>query len=752
MNSIGFGLERIGLAAMQYPRWFFSFILAVTIAAVFFALSITFNGSVTGVLPKSSTNFIAYEKQKSEYGNFSRDVAVIVRSPRLHAADGLDDLRNLQLDLSLSEGVRSAVSIMALPVFNSQVGEFETFFPAEFEDDEQAKALMERLLATYPQAQSLFSGDENAAMILVALDLDADAGNDKEAFRVFDQLRTAVAEVAPEDFEIFYAGLTPIGLTILDTLLNDQAKLTIFGLILGAGIAILFFRSVVAALFCAVPPLLTAIWAIGFFGVTGVSITYMTTILPTLALVLAYADGIVLFHRWNRMNRDGVQDKSQIKQNLRKAILKVGPASALTSLTTAFALSSFALSTSEALVEFAWVGIVLVSFAFISVIVSVPVLGLVMIKFGWISTGGRTSSPFRFGHYAVSIYQSAPKAIACIALLIVGSMFYVHADLEPDYRVTDLLPRGSASLEAEGMANDVFGGRSLVFFSIPTAEPGGITSQDNRERLQMVTDRLQKQYGDDFVYSIKIMWDEENAVTEQLISEKISDAPDFAKQGYLSKDGEKMLVSLRIPSSQSISETQILLDEFPKALGDLEFYDDIVVTGFPVLLATEFSEMINELRRNLLVAAFLGVVLIGIATRSAVFALYVAIPNLFPILFVEAIIYFSFGRIGVTEVVALTLAFGIAIDNAVHLINSFRNQPSGTMEERLRDAVEEVAPALGASTLIICAGTATALTSTLPILTTIGSLIMATLIIALATNLILLPANILALGNKRIKS
>lgn len=206
-----------------------------------------------------------------------------------------------------------------------------------------------------------------------------------------------------------------------------------------------------------------------------------------------------------------------------------------------------------------------------------------------------------------------------------------------------------------------------------------------------------------------------------------------------------MLVSLRVPSSQSISETKAMLEQIDATLDGLAFRDEVQVTGFPVLLATEFSDMINELRRNLIIAAMLGILLIGLATRSMLCAAVVAVPNLFPILFIEMCIYFQIGSISVTEVVALTLAFGIAIDNAVHVINVFQAQAGLGLDvrTRLRNAVVEVAPALSASTLIICSGTAIGLTSALPILITISGLIVATLAIALFTNLIILPANIL---------
>jgi len=751
ITSIGFGLERIGLVAMARPVVFAVGLFAFTLFSIFNMLSVTFNGSVTGVLPKKSESFVAYEAQKRDFRNFSRDVAIIVRSPRLITAEGLADLRDFQLDMSLASGVTNAISVMAAPAFNEEIGEFETYFPNDIQSDEEAALLVEKLSENFPQAHSLISTDVNAAVVLISLDLRQDDGNDAMIFDLFRGIQADAAELAPDDFELLYAGLTPIGLTILETLLTDQTRLTLFGLLLGAIIAVVFFKSFTAALFCALPPLLTAIWAIGFFGLTGVSVTYMTTILPTLALVLAYADGIVLFHRWNKMNRDGGGGKEQITANLREAVLRVGPASALTSLTTGFALSSFAFSSSEALVEFAWVGVILVLFAFLTVIISVPVLGTALIRLGWISTGTRTSSPFRLGALASHIYESSAKLIAGGALIVVGLMFFLHAELEPDYRITDLLPRGSSTLEAETFSNEVFGGRSLIFFSIPVVGDDGMSNHKNRQRLEEITTLLSEPFGNDKIYSIEALWRGKSPSQTQIIGEKINTVTGAARQGYISNDGRKMLVSLRVPSSQSISETQVVLDDIHKRLAVLSFYPDITVTGFPVLLATEFSEMINELRRNLLIAAGLGVLLIGFATRSLWLAAMVAVPNLFPILFVEAIIYFSIGQIGVTEVVALTLAFGIAIDNAVHVINVYRAQSeeNGTVEERLRFAVAEVAPALAASTMIICAGTAVALTSSLPILTTIGGLIIATLVIALATNLIILPANILALSKNR---
>ncbi len=385
MKGLGFGLERIGVAALRHPLVFSILLVIVTTIAAIGIPSVKFNGNVISVVPQQSINFKNYDKQKRDVRNFSRDVAVIIKSPRIKTASGLEDLRYMQLELAITDGISSAISLFSIPDPDPATGELRQFFPNQIEDDVEAQALLERLIKDYPQASSLISEDQNIVLLLVALDLGINSGNDAQAFAAFENLKKSVEASAPKDFEIYYSGLTPIGLTILDTLINDQVRLTLLGLGFGALIAMLFFRSIVAAFVCAVPPMLTAVWSIGMFGIFGIPITYLTTILPTLALVLAYADGIVLYHRWNKLNcLPNSSGNIDIRANLKEAVLKIGPASALTSLTTAFAISSFALSSSEALAEFAWIGVILVIFAFLAVIVGVPVLGIWLMKIGLI--------------------------------------------------------------------------------------------------------------------------------------------------------------------------------------------------------------------------------------------------------------------------------------------------------------------------------------------------------------------------------
>jgi len=749
MRSIGFGLESLGIRALAHPIIYTAFLLILTLCFVAFIPSVKFNGNVLSVVPKESQNFKNYAKQKSQFRNFDRDIAIIVKSPRLKTASGLEDLRFMQLEMAVTDGIAGAVSVFSLPVPDEKSGALVQYFPNLIEDDEHAASLVSELIKKFPQARSLISHDKDAAVLLVSMDIGVDVGNDARVFEAFTEMRDAVKASAPDDFELYFSGLTPIGLTILETLISDQLRLTIIGLTLGALIAMIFFRSVVAAFVCAFPPLLTSIWGIGFFGASGTPITYLTTILPTLALILAYADGIVLYHRWNKLNAgiEGDASQSMLLDNLKEAILKIGPASALTSLTTAVALSSFMLSSSEALYEFGWLGIILVMFAFLAVIIALPLVGLGLVKLGLIRSGQRPVGLQLFKSFANRTYRFYPGAITAVTLVIICGLFYIHSKLDPDYRVTDFLPLNSDTLEAENLANDVFGGRSLVFFSIPVAEEGNLSSSKNRERLGQVTELLEAKYGSDTIFSLHSFWRNFDTDIRQKIADQLEGLPSTTKQGYLSSDGKSMLASLRMPSSTSITETDILLDEVRGVIDKLPYASEIVITGFPVILAKEFGIMINQLRNSLLLAVFLGIFLVGLATRSVFFAMAAFMPNLLPILLIEALIYFQRGSINITEVVALTIAFGIAIDNAVHVINAFKHELTDgkTREQALKDAIKKVAPALAASSMIICVSVSATLTSALPLLPAIGQLIIIILIVALFTNLVILPANILTL-------
>jgi len=94
-----------------------------------------------------------------------------------------------------------------------------------------------------------------------------------------------------------------------------------------------------------------------------------------------------------------------------------------------------------------------------------------------------------------------------------------------------------------------------------------------------------------------------------------------------------------------------------------------------------------------------------------------------------------------TSVIALTVAFGVAVDDTIHFLNGFRHlPPEGGLSDRLTRTSRRIGPVLIGATAVLITGMTTTLTSALPTIALFGKLVMITLASALVGDLFFLPA------------
>lgn len=744
MWKIGFGFERVGLLALRFPIVFSLALICLTAFTAFNAATLKFNGNILAVLPKSSPVVDKYYETLGNYRNFSRDVTILVEADNLATVKGLDTLRDLQLELSFVDGVGSVSSILSVPDFDPVTGDYKSWFPLEITSDAQAKALLNDLVAKYPQVKSLYSEKRKVAVLIAGLDIGIQ-DDDVASINSFYELKETALQVVPDNFKVSFTGLTPIGATIKKALVSDQIKLTIFGILLGAGISFLIFRNFLAALICAMPPIFTALWSIGLFAFFNVQVTFLTTVLPILALILAFADGIFMYFRWRTANSESID----LIGNLQDSIRRVGPACALTSITTALAFLSFHYVQSEVLDQFAIMGAGVVLLAFIAVIIGMPLVLYWFVTFGIIKPVQTPRPSFQnFGKNWRVVSLSRPVLISAIGLLLVFVLGSVHNLIEPEYIVTDYVPKQEEVYYAETLANDVIGGRSMLLVSIPFGEEGGFLAKGNRDRLSDVEAILTQRFDGDRVLSANsVLKKIKNEAALENIITLMNSGEAGARSQLLSRDGKSALISVRTASNASVSLVAKDIAWINAEIQKLPYGTSIDISGFPVLMSSEFMGLINHLRSSLIIAIFLGIFIVGIATRSVFIAIAAITPNLLPVFAVQFVLYLKGGTLNLAEVISLIIAFGIAIDNAVHLINVYHEEKSCGKETRhaLSAALDEVGPALAAGTVIICTSILVTQISVLPVAPALGQLIIVTLSVALFANVTILPANILTL-------
>ena len=213
----------------------------------------------------------------------------------------------------------------------------------------------------------------------------------------------------------------------------------------------------------------------------------------------------------------------------------------------------------------------------------------------------------------------------------------------------------------------------------------------------------------------------------------------------MSDDGRTVLLSGMIKGLLPAGEVIDLYNRLT-ALPELK---GASITGPAVMTAIENSYVIQQLKLGMLLAAVLAAGIVGLVCRSVRVFAGVFLANLLVVLLVEAGVWATGRLADFALFVALTIAIGVGVDNAVHIVNlHLRRAPSVTSSGSLGEVLELVAPALTASTLVLSAYILVTQFSALPVVNFIGVAIAVTLLVALVSNVVVLPATLVASPRK----
>ena len=118
------------------------------------------------------------------------------------------------------------------------------------------------------------------------------------------------------------------------------------------------------------------------------------------------------------------------------------------------------------------------------------------------------------------------------------------------------------------------------------------------------------------------------------------------------------------------------------------------------------------------------------------------IPNILPLLGTGGLIFLSGRGMQFSGVLALTIAFGIAVDGTIHYFNYFLHfgDESRSLRENLVETSRRIGPQLVGTTIVIVVGLMTTQLSQMPTIVLFGKLVAATLLLGLVGALVVLPA------------
>ncbi len=315
--SIAFGLERIGLIAVQAPILSCIILIGLIIGAVFGIERIKIDDSLSQLFRSNSREYRQYEAETKRFPATEFDVLVVVEGTR-----GLISLFSARQAVEGTRGLISLFSARQAPAPGKLPA---ALFPSELPQGADYDKFIETVKTNELIRGKLLSEDGTLALIVLSLEPEVVASS--KLSKTIGDIRKLMAEdLAGSGLNAELSGVPVMQLEIRNAVERDGLTYNILGILAGCIIAIIFFRKISFMVVAAFPPMIAILLALGGLGWANFNLNMFLNVMTPLIMVISFSDSMQLTFAARDRLIEG-QDKYTAFRN---AVLVVGPACVLT--------------------------------------------------------------------------------------------------------------------------------------------------------------------------------------------------------------------------------------------------------------------------------------------------------------------------------------------------------------------------------------------------------------------------------------
>src|SRR5438876_7882095 len=756
MASIAFGLERLGLIAVQAPILSCIVLVALIIGAIFGIDRIKIDDSLSQLFRSNSREYRQYEAVTKRFQATEFDVLVVVEGKTLLSRDNLEKVRDLVTDLQLVEGTRGLISLFSARQAPARGKLPAALFPSELPEGADYDKFIETVKTNEIIRGKLLSEDGTLALIVLSLEPEVVASN--KLSKVVGEIRKLMKEDLGETgLSVQLSGVPVMQLEIRNAVERDGLTYNILGILAGCIIAIIFFRKVSFMVAAAFPPMIAILLALGALGWANFNLNMFLNVMTPLIMVISFSDSMQLtFAARDRLIAG--QDRFTAFNN---AVLVVGPACGLTHGTAGISFIALQFSDSDLIRKFGEAGLAATIIALLAVLSLVPVFGVLLVRNEKVfavkfqSADAGVQALRNFCYWIAVRMVGRPVLFSLIAVRLVAGLGYIYATLEPRYRLADQVPDKRQAVAASGRLDAKLTGANPIDVLIEFPKGASLYAPDTLKVIADVHSMVEKSAGVGNVWSLETLrrWLAEKAGATDVatLKEYVSVIPEHLVRRFISADQDAVVVSGRVPDLDS-SQILPVVEKLDAALDDVRKKHpgyEIAVTGLSAIAARNSANMIQKLNRGLTIEFALVAIFIGLAFRSVVVMFSCILPGIFPVVASGTVLWLVGEGLRFASVVALTVSFGLGLSATIHFLNRLRleSKPGVSSELPVERATALVGPAPILTPVALACRRVVTVFSDLPSLRLFGWLSAFSMVAALVADLFILPPTAMFLIN-----
>ncbi|GLQ33938.1 hypothetical protein GCM10007939_02210 [Amylibacter marinus] len=711
----------------------FAWALTICLSAIM-AISVTrlaFNDGLSTAFESDTETFRAFQNFSERFNSDGAEILVL-----FHTDDFAHPQKNTAVETFITEAqFIENVSAVLSPFsfqYTSPEGVEDFLFPYQRPAQSEMAQRLSHAQAQNPRLGTLISPDRQHLLVVISLTSYPETGPDQQV--LLAQLNElATASTADLGINAALSGYPVLRTETVRLLFQEFIWLNVFGAVMGLTLAVLTLGNLGLGIITTLSSGLALLWAAGAMVFLGFQINVITVALPALILILSFAEAIHLVLEIRQQIADGRANP------IHRAVRRIFPAAGLAAITTGIALGSLMLSPSALIYQLGFAGLFATLISTITIFTIVPLVFLTLGYFNrlsWVNTDAGLRMQRRFGLGGlIKIAQVAPVKTCASGLVIFATSLCIYAQLPYSYSLYEGLKPNAEPVATLRTIETQLSPIGTIKFEHPI-EP--------IDQLKQATIALRGEFGAQNILGLYDVIEDDPLNWRQTLAA----LPLPLSQQLISHDATSTVITLVHPYQNSGATAAYLGEITPRIASMPQLAALGPPTGALVLSSLTSREMLSAFARCFLFAVLISGVLISWWLRNAIIGICVMIPNVLPITVVGSVMVFLDYGLSFSSGVALTIAFGIAIDDTVHVLNRLRIQAKETPHmapHMILNAVRQTAPALMISSLILVMGLLGNFVSEMPPLAIFGGLSIGVFIMALLSDVLFLPALLICL-------
>lgn len=739
----------------------------ITIFFAYEALDVQLSYEMAKMLPAHDTTSIEYENFKKDFGEDGSVFFIAVHDDELFTLNKFNSFFDLSSKIKKIDGVEEVVSITKLYqlIKNDSLKKFD-FNLVINEKPKTQKELdsLKEVIYSLPFYKKLLY-NKASNVYLMAITLDKEKLNTKSREGLVHDLKNTVDEFSQDnDIEVHYSGLPYIRTITSEKVRKELLLFIIAALFISSVILFIFFRSIKSVFITMLIVIINVIWVFGLISLFGYKITILTGILPPLLIIIVVENCIFLLNKYH----DEFKNHGNKIKALSRMVRRIGNANILTNATTAAGFAAFIITRNNILVEFGLIASICIMFAFFLTLFLIPIFSSYLSKPKQKHIKHIDKSLVRkIVNKAIFIVANYRNIIYITTTIIIILGIIGITKLKTTGNIVDDIPHNDPLYIDLMFLEKHFNGVMPFEISIDTKKPKGVLKLSTIQRI----DKLQ-----------------------QIISEypelsraiSIAEVVKFSKQAFyngnpemysLPNNQEKNFILSYVPNIESNSksilnsfvdtnlqitrisvqmanigtnEIQRIKDDLRPKINKLfppsKF--DVIITGTSVVFLKGTNYLVKNLMTSLLLALLVISIMMIMLFTSARMIMISLIPNLIPQLMTAGMMGYFNIPIKPSTILIFSIALGISVDNAIHFLSRYRlhlKLNDWNIRKSVFDALGETGYSMIYSSVVLFFGFIIFTFSSFGGTVALGYLIAFTLVVALLSNLFILPSLLLSL-------